>query len=101
MVQPEQSFQHGTCRASIFVNKINKNGKEMNIKKVVVSKRYKTKDGDWKTSSSLDMNDVPKMIAALTSAYMYLTKTNTTVNPNMNANSESAPSPDIPEEYVQ
>ena len=74
MTQPEQTFAHGTCRTTIFANTVQVKGLPTTIKKVVISKRYKDRDGEWKNSSSLDINDVPKMIAALTSAYAYLTK---------------------------
>ncbi len=76
MTSPEKVFQHGTCRCAIFANTVNKNEKNYVIKKVNFAKRYK--DGDeWKNSNSLDINEIPKMIAALQSAYMYLTQVDT------------------------
>ncbi len=77
MNQPEKTFQHGTCRAAIFANKSIIKGKEVVIRKAVIAKRYKDRDGTWKNSNSLDTNDIPKMIAALTTAYHYLTQSKT------------------------
>jgi hypothetical protein len=42
------------------------------IKKTVFQKRYKGQDGQWQSTSSLDVNDIPKAILALTKAYDYL-----------------------------
>lgn len=72
--KPEVFFQHGACRASIFTNHVKKNGQDFDIPKVSMSKRYKDSAGNWKGSTSLDTNDVPKMIAALNKAYDYLTE---------------------------
>ena len=71
--KPRKVFQHGTCRASIFTNHMKKNGKAFEIPKVSISKRYQDGQGNWKSSSSLDINDVPKMILALSRAYTHLT----------------------------
>jgi len=71
--KPEKVFQHGTCRASIFTNHVKKNGKAFEIPKVSISKRYRDSQGTWQSSSSLDINDVPKMILALSRAYQFLT----------------------------
>jgi len=77
MNTPEKTFQFGTCRAAIFGNQVNVKGRNIVIKKATFSKRYKdNKDGQWKNSSSLDTNDIPKMIMTLMAAYAYLTKSN-------------------------
>ncbi len=82
MNQPEISYQHGTCRAAVFVNNVRMNGKEVPIRKVNMSKRYKDRDGQWKNFTSLDVNDIPKMIMALTSAYMHLTRSHANTGNN-------------------
>lgn len=80
MNQPEKKFAHGAYRATIFANTVNINGHQATIKKVVITKRYKDKSGEWKNSSSLDINDVPKMITALMTAYAYLTQNSNSTN---------------------
>ena len=72
MSKPEKRFKCGSCEAAIFENEINRNGKAMKLKKAVIQKRYKTADDEWKSTYSLDKNDIPKMILALSKAYEYL-----------------------------
>ena len=72
MSKPEKRFKCGSCEAAIFENEINRNGKAMKLKKAVIQKRYKTADDEWKSTYSLDKNDIPKMMLALSKAYEYL-----------------------------
>ena len=72
MGKPEMSFKCGACEAAIFENDINRNGQTVKIKKTVLQRRYKGQDGQWQSTSSLDVNDIPKAILALTKAYDYL-----------------------------
>ena len=72
MPKPEKKFQAGGIEASIFENEVEQNGKPIKIKKVAFQKRYKSNDGSWKSTGSLDMNDLPKAILVLSKAYEYL-----------------------------
>ncbi len=72
MPKPEKKFQAGGIEASIFENETSQNGKPIKIKKVAFQKRYKSSDGSWKSTSSLDINDLPKAILVLSKAYEYL-----------------------------
>ena len=72
MAQPEKRFKCGACEAAIFENEINRNGKAVKLKKVAIQKRYKNAEEEWKSTNSLDKNDIPKMILALFKAYEYL-----------------------------
>ena len=71
MPRPEKRFHSGGIEASIFENEIQQNGKTIKIKKVAFQKRYKSDQG-WKTSYSLDINDLPKAILILSKTYEYL-----------------------------
>lgn len=73
MAQPERRFKCGACEAAIFENEIRRNGKTIKLKKAAIQKRYKDSEGEWKSTYSLDKNDIPKMILALSKAYEYLT----------------------------
>jgi len=73
MSRPEKRFKCGSCEAAIFENEINRNGKAVKLKKAVIQKRYKTADDEWKSTHSLDKNDIPKMVLVLSKAYEYLT----------------------------
>ena len=72
MAKPEKTFKVGPVRASIFRNLIERNGKQIPLPKVVLEVRYKDKDGQWKGTNSLSLNDLPKAVLALQSAYAYL-----------------------------
>ena len=71
--QPEKKFQRGGCSVSIFANEVEKDGRKFSIRKAVFQKRYKDSDGQWQSSQSLDINDIPKAVLALEDAYDYLT----------------------------
>jgi hypothetical protein len=73
MAQPEKRFKAGNCEAAVFENEITRDGQTVNVKKVAIQKRYKTQDDEWKSTHSLDKNDIPKMMLALSKAYEYLT----------------------------
>ena len=73
MSKPTKVFMVGACRASIFMNLIQKNGREIQMPKVIFQVRYRDKQGQWKGTNSLGLNDLPKAILALQKAYEYLT----------------------------
>ena len=88
MAKPEKRFRCGGCETAVFENEITRGGKTMKIKKVSFQKRYKDSDGEWKTTHSLDINEIPKAILALSKAYEYLVLGNgAEENPNSMANS--------------
>ena len=71
--KPEQVFKVGPVRASVFQNEIEHKGQKVNLPKVVLEVRYKDKEGNWKGTNSLSINELPKAILALEKAYDYLT----------------------------
>jgi len=73
MPKPEKRFRCGGCEAAIFENEISMGSQIVKIKKVSFQKRYKSADGDWKSTSSLDINEIPKAVVVLSKAYEYLT----------------------------
>ena len=73
MAQPVKRFKCGACEVAIFENtRTTKNGKTVNTKKASFQRRYKDSDGEWKSTHSLDINDIPKARLALSEAYKYL-----------------------------
>ena len=86
MAKPEKKFQAAGIEASIFENEIQQNGKTVKIKKIAFQKRYKSDQG-WKTTYSLDINDIPKAILVLSKAYQHLV---------MNPESSPQPQTEIP-----
>lgn len=88
MGKPEISFKCGSCDAAVFENEITTGGKTIKVKKVSFQKRYKDSDGEWKNTYSLDVNDIPKAILALSKAYEYIVlsvKSTEGANSNRNA----------------
>jgi len=77
MGKPEKKFRCGGCEAAIFVNDVTtKAGKDVQMKKVVLQKRYKDRNGEWASTNSFDVNDIPKARLALQEAYRYLVLNN-------------------------
>jgi len=72
MVAPEKVIMVGPCRASIFRNVIHKDGKRLELPKVDFQVRYKTQNGQWRGTSSLTKDEIPKAILALQKAFDYL-----------------------------
>ncbi len=72
MSKPEKVFKAGAVRASVFRNVIEKNGELIPLRKVVIEVRYRDKNGEWKGTNSLSLNELPKAITALQQAYEYL-----------------------------
>ena len=71
--KPKHVFKVGPVRASVFHNQIVHNGKQVTLPKVVIEVRYKDKNGEWKGTNSLSVNDLPKAILALQQAYEFIT----------------------------
>ena len=73
MAQPEKTFKQGCCTASVFVNRISKNGQNMEIRKVSLQKSYSDKDGNWQATNSYGINELPKLIVVAAKVYDHLT----------------------------
>src|SRR3989338_4129577 len=67
---PEQTFRAGGISVSVWKNTTKTEGKE--YRTVTFERRYLDRDGQWKSSSSLRTNDLPKAAVVLTKAYEYL-----------------------------
>jgi len=70
---PEVSFRAGTVRASVFANvQENEQGQKQKSYRVVIDKRYKDKEGKWKSTNGFYSNEVPKAILVLQKGFEYL-----------------------------
>ena len=70
--QPVKKFKCGTIEAAVFENEVGKSGKTFSVRKVVFQKNYLDRNNRWQSTSSLDFNDLPKAILALSKAYEFL-----------------------------
>ena len=73
MAQPDIVFKHGRCSAAVFSKEVTRGEKTFHVRSVSFQKRYLDKNGEWQTSSYLDVNDLPKAALVLSKAFDYLT----------------------------
>lgn len=71
--QPEITFRHGCCSASVFENEYERGDRKFTVRTVAFQRRYQDKDGNWQTTNSLKVNDIPKAVLVLQKAYEFLT----------------------------
>ena len=70
---PEKKFRAGAISVTVWNNEgRSKEGMPITYRTVRVERRYKDKNGDWQSANSLRLNDIPKAVVALCSAYGYL-----------------------------
>ncbi len=69
MSAPIKKFSVGGLQIAIWENE-SKEGKTYNT--VSISRNYKDKNDEWKSSNSLRVNDLPKAVTALNKAYEFL-----------------------------
>lgn len=70
---PEKRFSTGGINATIWKNSaVNKAGEPVEFNTVSLQRRYKDKEGNWKSSTSLRINDLPKAALVLNKAYEFL-----------------------------
>lgn len=71
--RPEKQFAAGSIRATIWKNEITtKEGTPSSFRTVTFERSYKDKSGDWKTTSALRINDLPKATLVLNKAYEFM-----------------------------
>ena len=70
---PEKKFSTGGLTATVWQNQgKSKTGEEVSFRTVSFQRRYMDKDGEWKSTSTLRVNDLPRASLVLQKAYEYL-----------------------------
>ena len=70
---PVKTFRAGVVSAAVWRHtEAGRDGREMASWSVTLDKRYRDKEGIWKSSRSLNVNDIPKAVVALENAYSYV-----------------------------
>jgi hypothetical protein len=70
---PEQKFKAGALAATIWLNQgVDNDGKQTSYRSVSFERSYLDKEGNWQTTNSLRVGDLPKAILVLSKAYEYL-----------------------------
>ena len=69
MATPIKKFSVGGIQLAIWENEGQENRKFYSVS---FDRRYKDKEGNWKSTTSLGANDLPKAILALQKAYEFI-----------------------------
>lgn len=70
---PEKKFRAGAVSATIWQNKSqSKEGEEVEYQTISLDRNYKDKAGQWQTTNSFRVNDLPKAVVVMQKAYEYL-----------------------------
>ena len=71
--QPVKEFRAGAISAAVWRNEIERNGRTITQHSVQLQKRYRDPEsGEWRDSSSLFPNDLPKAQLLLAKAFEYI-----------------------------
>lgn len=71
---PEKRFSTGAINATVWKNKgtSKKDGQEVEYRTISIERRYKDKNDQWQSTTSLRVNDLPKAALVLQEAYKYI-----------------------------
>ena len=70
---PEKKFSTGALVATVWQNQgKSREGDEVSYRTVSFQRRYKDANGEWQSTSTLRVNDLPKASLVLEKAYEYL-----------------------------
>ena len=70
---PEKKFSTGGLTATVWENQgKNRSGIDVSYRTVSFQRRYMDKNGEWQSTSTLRVNDIPKASLVLQKAYEYL-----------------------------
>ncbi|HME87278.1 MAG TPA: hypothetical protein VKE88_02600 [Candidatus Nanoarchaeia archaeon] len=71
--RPEKIFSTGAVQVSVWKNEsATKDGLKSDFRTINIQRRYADKNGEWKSTSTLRVNDLPKAALALNKAFEYL-----------------------------
>ena len=68
-MQPVKKFRAGQVSCALWENEVNVNGRIVTMLKATVERRYKDKDGNWKSTGSFARNEIPLAIYCLEKAF--------------------------------
>lgn len=76
MNQPIQKYTAGSIHAAIWKNEINVPAGTKTLLKVTVERRFKDKEGNWKSTQSLGKHDIPVARHVMQQAFAYMLEHN-------------------------
>ena len=66
---PIKKFSAGSISCALWENQATVEGRKVEILKATVERRYKDRDGKWKSSGSFGRNEIPLAIYCLQKAF--------------------------------
>lgn len=69
---PEKKFKLGNVSATVWNNPRLKDGQPVDMKSVQITKSYKDSKGEWQSTNSFSVNDLPKVKMLVDQVYKYL-----------------------------
>lgn len=72
MAGPVKKFSAGAISCSLWENQIAVGGIPTTVLKATVERRYKDRNGEWKSSNSYSRNEIPLVIHLLQQAFSYM-----------------------------
>lgn len=66
---PVEKFRAGQVSSAVWENDVSVNGQQKTMLKASISKRYRDRDGEWKTSQSFSRDEIPLAIYCLQKAF--------------------------------
>lgn len=67
--KPHYKCKCGNVQGTVWENKTVKDGNEISILSVSIQRGYKDKEGNWKNTTSFQLNDIPKVRSVLQRIY--------------------------------
>ena len=73
--KPNKKFKAGAVTAAVWANEMNdRQGNKFSVYTVAFDRNYKDRDGNWKSTNSMRVNDIPKLRLVAYEAYEYLVR---------------------------
>ena len=70
--KPVKTFKAGPVTCAVWDNPISVGGRPTTILKASVSRRYRDRDGTWKTSQSFSRGELPLAMFAMLQAFEFM-----------------------------
>lgn len=68
-MKPVKKFNAGSVSCALWENDATVDGRNVTVLKATVERRYKDKDGTWKSSNSFGRNEIPLVMYCLQKAF--------------------------------
>ncbi|HOW74285.1 MAG TPA: hypothetical protein PKY77_27085 [Phycisphaerae bacterium] len=66
---PVKKFSAGSVSCALWENEATVDGRKVGVLRATVERRYKDKDGTWKSSGSFSRNEIPMAVYCLFKAF--------------------------------